>query len=136
MTVVEHKGTTDIEFVTRIVTQVFWHILYHENALAKANRDFAFIKALLARGEYHEIRLSEIERDESGESGADEEPPENALDYVRNIVADCIHSMQWHEAQLRDAHEEFAHVKALLIRGKYTEIDLEKIRAEQAEKLK
>jgi hypothetical protein len=133
MTVVEHKGTTDIEFVTRIVTQALWHILYHEDALAKANRDFAFVKALLARGEYHEIRLSEIERDESGD---DEESPENALDYVRNIVADCIHSMQWHEAQLRDAHEELAHVKALLIRGKYTEIDLEKIRAEQAEKLK
>ena len=115
----------DVALVRGLLSEALWHVEYHEEGLAKAHNEVALMKALLARGQYTEFTYDEVSDDDS----LDDDPPEDAISYVRYLVYQAKGGIEYHEKELRTAHLELAAVQALMQRCGL-DFNLDELRAE------
>lgn len=127
----EEKKTTSelaVTMVRKIVRDALWHRSYHEGELRQAHQRVAAATAMLTRGQYDEIDIQEI-KENLDDFGIDDSA-DNAIDFVRSVVGDVYHSVDYHETELRKAHENIAAAKAVMVRGNYTEFTIAEIEIE------
>ena len=123
----------DIEFMRRTVKSALRSVNYHEKELLLAHKKLSFAKAMIARGDY-QISLDEALREYEGSE--DDKEPKTPIEWVRTILGSAVWSTEYHERELAAAHNEVAIIKTVLLRGKYTEIDLVEMASEVAEEKK
>ena len=113
----------------RVVASAVWNALYHEGELSKAHRIVAYAKSLLARTGF-DFTLEEALADYNE---YEEDDPTSPADWVKKVVGDAAHGVEYHERELARAHAEIAMSKAMLLRGNYAELSFTEI-AENTEK--
>jgi hypothetical protein len=126
------EGANDVDLVREIVRDACWNIRYHEDRLAREHKKLATIDALLLRtGVTFTRREAQVEVERLYDEDGEEERIDNADAFAKYLVVSAVGGIEHHESALRGAHTRLACVKALILRGNYTEISVDKI-AEQA----
>jgi hypothetical protein len=115
---------TDIEFVREIVRRALWSVSYHEEGIKKAYVEFGFAKELIMRGKF-DIEAERVEYDENNDPVF-----KNLTQFALEIYDDKKNNIEHHEINLRNAYRDIAFIKTLLLRGNYTEIDIDQIQKE------
>jgi hypothetical protein len=117
------EGMTEVDCAREIARAAIWDSLYSEYGLRKAHREYALIKAVVQLGGFDIDGVT-------AEDETDDEPKE-PMDIIRDLVAQILASIKYHEDGLRESHVSLALIKAVLIRGFPTEVDFEKIEQEE-----
>jgi hypothetical protein len=112
----------EVHLMRTMIRKAFWDVLYNEEALKKAHKRLACAKALVARVSYP------FSLDEAADAYDDrEDDPETPEEWVKSVVGSAVWSVKHHEDDLTAAHSTLAVVKAMLMRGKFVEIDLAEV---------
>jgi hypothetical protein len=119
----------ELHFMRRLTRDAAWDIIACEERLQAAHKMVACAKALLLRGDY-KFTLESV----ADEYGDDDNEPENAEEWVKHKVAYTFNNVKYWEEKLVTAHAVVAVIKAMLLRGNYTEINFDEIAAEMAKR--
>lgn len=120
------KVTDDVELMREMVRNALWSIEYHEEALTSAHKRLAIGKSLMERVG---LTVSSEEALKRFHEDEDERDFKSSTDFLAYIYGDLLNSIEWHELELRSAHDLLAAVKAMMIRGKYTEFTIDEVAA-------
>jgi hypothetical protein len=115
---------TDIEFVREIVRKALWSISYHEERIPTAFVEFGLAKEMIMRGNFA-LDADRADCDENGDPAC-----KNVTQFALNIYDDKKANIEHHERGLREAYRDIAFIKTLLVRGNYTEIDVDQMQKE------
>jgi len=123
----------DVEAMQEIVRKAFWQVHYHERALHTAHKSLAQIKSFFVRCN---ITVTDYQIKKFKESYDEDDLHDGNVTpelIGAALLESRLDSIQWHEVELKKAHEELASAKALMNRGNFTkaEVDFEKIDNEQ-----
>lgn len=119
----------EADLMRKIVRDALWDIRYHEDGLRISRKVAAYAKVLIARGEYP-FTLAEA----SEEYEEQEENPDDLIEWVKSIVGSAVHGVDYHEEELTKAHTVLGVVKTMLLRGDYSDINVDEIAKEVAAK--
>lgn len=122
----------DVGLMREMARKAIWDILYHEKKMRNTHRNVGFATAVLVRcGCGFSLEdARELYRDDE-----QEEKLTNPDDWIKLKVGSEVDSLAYHETSIAVGHKNLAVIKIMIARGKYTEIDLEKIKKEQEERL-
>jgi hypothetical protein len=122
------KKDDPIAFVREIVSSAFWSAAYHDRELPLAVKRVAFLREMLRRAGIDEKNIDRGEEDEDGEAFC-----ETVEQYARYILDLALGSVEHHERQIQNEHNNLALMKIMLARGGYTdaEINIAEIETEQ-----
>jgi hypothetical protein len=120
------NAKNEIEFVSDLMEDAFWHVLYHEEELRSHHKQLAIAKAAAAMAG---IDVSKITADD-----CHEEERTNAAEFIEQVVADVMGSVRFHEQELCSAHTQVALIKAMILRGRF-DIDIEQVEAKAKKRI-
>jgi len=110
--------------VREIVRDAWWQFRYHEVFFKIKHARLEWTKELIERGGF-DVNADRADEDENGDIKAT-----NVQDLVLNALDEIADSVEYHEKGMAIYASNFAFAKSMLVRGKYTEIDIEEIKQE------
>jgi len=121
--------TDEVALVREMLRSALWGIDYHEEGLAHAHERVAVGKALMERLGINISAEDALARYEE-EASEDEQDFEGSEDFAIYIYGEVLHGVEWHEGELKQAHELLAAVKMVMQRGNYTEFTIDEVAAD------
>ena len=104
----------DIDLAREAIRHAFWEVNYHESGLQKAHHKVGLVTALLVRARLEfdpQKARASFNDDEEGEELSTVEM------FAMHMLGDVLHSIEYHEGELADAHREVSAAKALILRA-------------------
>lgn len=124
---------TEEDLLRNIAWSVLFNVAYHEDEIIKAHKHAAMAKALFARLDF---KIDPAEALEFYDESNDEEPQESVDDFAKFTFGEMLHSAQYHEQQLVQAHADLAAFKALVQRFNIPESMFDDVRVDVAKRMK
>ena len=121
----------ECELMRKIVRDAFWKVAYHEWELSRAHKFLAVAHALVGRTE---MQVTEKEAHEAYNDHEEEEDCETPTTLLAYTLGCAMHRIDYHEAELREGHNNLAQAKALALRAGI-EMPLAEIEAEQRKRV-
>ena len=103
--------TNEIKLVREMLRSTLWSVDYHEEALTNAHKKLAFGRAMLERLEVTVDEKTALVRYDSAQAEDAESDFEDGQDFAVYVYGELVHSVQWHEVELKRAHEQLAAIK-------------------------
>jgi len=122
---------SEVDAMRELVRSAIWTVLYHEGELCKAHVIAACAEVMRVRGNYPFTMAEALKcYDDDNDN-----PPKNPEEWAKYTIGEAANGIVWHENALVEAHATLAVTKMMLVRGNYTEIDLDEITKVQKSRL-
>jgi hypothetical protein len=117
----------DVDLLRQTLRTAIRGLCYHEEELIAGGRRMAAAKALLVRLQCDftlEQAFAFFNEDEDGEDLT------TVDDYIKHFIGKLAFDLEYHHRSLAGAEAEVAAARAIIQRGKYTEISFDEVRAQ------
>jgi len=121
----------ECELMRKIVRDALFKVAYHERELSRAHKLLAVTHALVKRTD---IQMTDEEAERIYNEVENEEDCETAVDLLAFTLGSALNGVEYHETELRDAHNNLAQAKALAQRARI-EVPIAEIAAEERERM-
>ena len=109
----------------------FWKVGYHEAALRKAHKHIGVVRSFL---KHTDFSITDEKASEAFEDGGEMENCESSMELAPWLLGNALHSITYHEEELKKAHAALGNWKALTLRARI-ELPLAEIEEEALKRL-
>jgi len=93
----------------------FWGVGYHEKALRKAHKHLAVVRIFL---KHTDFSITDEKASEAFDGGGEMEDCESSMELAPWLLGNALHSITYHEEELKKAHAALGSWKALMLRAR------------------
>src|SRR5215469_1867325 len=114
------------EFMRLQLRGSFWNVGYHEAALRRAHKHIAVVRSFL---KHTDFSITDEKASEAFEDGCEMENCESPIELAQWLLGNALHSITYHEEELKKSHAALGSWKALMLRARF-ELPLAEIEEE------